>query len=93
VNNLQYIVKDNTRFAMHMAVELCEQGDFDSLREALIWLEQEHETTKLSADDVRHSIESRFGIDVWVPNERWQAIADELNAVLSGKREQREDVV
>ena len=41
MNNLQHIVKDNTRFAMHMAVELCEQGDFDSVSEAFKWLNQE----------------------------------------------------
>ena len=41
MNNLQHIVKDNTRFAMHMAVELCEQGDFDSVPEAFRWLNQE----------------------------------------------------
>ena len=41
MNNLQHIIKDNTRFAMHMAVELCEQGDFDSVPEAFRWLNQE----------------------------------------------------
>ncbi len=41
MNNLQHIVKDNARFAMHMAVELCEQGDFDSVPEAFRWLNQE----------------------------------------------------
>jgi len=41
MNNLQQIVKDNTRFAMHMAVELCEQGDYDSVTEAFKWLNQE----------------------------------------------------
>ena len=41
MNNLQHIVKDNTRFAMHMAVELCGQGDFDSVPEAFRWLNQE----------------------------------------------------
>ena len=41
MNNLQHVVKDNTRFAMHMAVELCEQGDFDSVPEAFRWLNQE----------------------------------------------------
>ena len=41
MNNLQHIVKDNTRFAMHMAVELCDQGDFDSVPEAFRWLNQE----------------------------------------------------
>ena len=41
MNNLQYIVKDNTRAAMHMAVELCELGDFDSVSEAFRWLNQE----------------------------------------------------
>ena len=42
MNNLQHIVKDNTRFAMHVAVELCEQGDFDSVAEAFRWLMKEH---------------------------------------------------
>ena len=41
MNNLQHIVKNDTRAAMHMAVELCEQGDFDSVNEALWWLLQE----------------------------------------------------
>ncbi len=43
MNNLQYIVKDNARFAMHVAVELCEQGDFDRPYEAFTWLMQERE--------------------------------------------------
>lgn len=34
----------------------------------------------LTAEQVREAIEKRFDFDVWVPNERWQAIADELNA-------------
>ena len=34
----------------------------------------------LTAEQVREAIEKRFVFDVWVPNERWQAIADELNA-------------
>lgn len=38
MNNLQVIVRDDTRAAMHMAVELCEQGDFDSVTEAFRWL-------------------------------------------------------
>lgn len=41
MNNFQYIVKDDTRAAMHMAVELCERGDFDSVTEAIRWLMQE----------------------------------------------------
>ena len=41
MNNLQYIVKNDTRAAMHMAVELCERGDFDSVSEAFRWLSQE----------------------------------------------------
>lgn len=28
---------------MHMAVELCEQGDFDSVAEAVRWLMQERD--------------------------------------------------
>lgn len=43
MNNLQYIVKDHAIYAMHMAVELCEQGDFDSVTEALKWLMQERD--------------------------------------------------
>ena len=43
MNNLQHIVKDSTRYAMHVAVELCEQGDFDSVREALAWLMEERD--------------------------------------------------
>ena len=39
---------------------------------------------KLTAEQVRTSIESRFEFDLWVPNARWQAIADELNAELGG---------
>ena len=35
---------------------------------------------KLTAEQVRKAIESRFDFDIWVPNERWKAIADELNA-------------
>ena len=41
MNNLQYIIKDDARFAMHVAVELCEQGDFDSVTDAFRWLLQE----------------------------------------------------
>ena len=36
----------------------------------------------LTAEQVREAIEKRFDFDVWVPNERWQAIADELNATM-----------
>lgn len=36
----------------------------------------------LTAEQVREAIEKRFDFDVWVPAERWQAIADELNAEL-----------
>ena len=43
MNNLQYIVKNDTRAAMHMAVELCEHGDFDSVTEAFGWLMQERD--------------------------------------------------
>ena len=41
MNNLQVIIRNDTRAAMHMAVELCEQGDFDSINEALGWLMME----------------------------------------------------
>lgn len=36
----------------------------------------------LTAEQVRKAIEKRFDFDVWVPAERWQAIADELNVTL-----------
>ena len=36
----------------------------------------------LTAEQVREAIEKRFDFYVWVPNERWQAIADELNATM-----------
>ena len=42
---------------------------------------------KLTAEQVREAIEKRFDFDVWVPKERWQAIADELNAALGGDAE------
>lgn len=38
----------------------------------------------LTAEQVREAIEKRFDFDVWVPPERWQAIADELNAEIGG---------
>lgn len=38
------------------------------------------EMSALTAEQVREAIEKRFDFDVWVPPERWQAIADELNA-------------
>ena len=37
------IVRDDTRTAMLVAVDLCEQGDFDSIAEAFKWLMQECE--------------------------------------------------
>ena len=43
MNNLQYIIKDDTRAAMHVAVELCERGDFDSVTEAFRWLMRERD--------------------------------------------------
>ena len=36
----------------------------------------------LTVEQVREAIEKRFDFDVWVPAERWQAIADELNATV-----------
>jgi Lar family restriction alleviation protein len=36
----------------------------------------------LTAEQVREAIEKRFDFDVWVPKERWRAIADELNAAM-----------
>ena len=92
MNNLQYIIRNNTRAAMHMAVELCEQGDFDYVLDAVKWLMQErndatHGGGKVTAEQVRKAIEKRFDIDLWVPKERWQAIADELNSCEIGKKE------
>lgn len=43
MNNFQYIVRYNMRYAMHVAVELCEQGDFDDVFEAVKWLMQERD--------------------------------------------------
>lgn len=40
----------------------------------------------LTAKQVREAIEKRFDFDVWVPNGRWQAITDELNANLGSDR-------
>ena len=53
MNNLQHIIKDDTKAAMHMAVELCEQGDFDSVTEAFRWLMQERDdaTAQVQAED------------------------------------------
>lgn len=50
MNNLQHIVKDSTRIAMHVAVELCENGDFDSITEAFRWLMEKREESKESGD-------------------------------------------
>ena len=63
MNNLQLIIKDDTRAAMHMAVELCEQGDFDSVTEAFRWLMQENESatqekSTLTAEQVREAVMS-----------------------------------
>ena len=49
MNNLQFIIKDNSRYAMHVAVELCEQGDFDSVIEAFKWLMQERDDIELDS--------------------------------------------
>ena len=51
MNNLQYVVKDSTRIAMHVAVELCEDGNFDSITEAFRWLMEEREEPKEGGDD------------------------------------------
>lgn len=50
MNNLQHIVKDGTRYAMHVAVELCEQGDFDSVTDAFRWLMQERDDSELGSE-------------------------------------------
>lgn len=102
MNNLQYIVKGNTRFAMHAAVELCEQGDFDNVREAFEWLVHERETAKLTAEQVRECVETVYlegysdgsvNRGAHIEETDWQSIADELNAVLSGKRKSKEEGV
>lgn len=51
MNNLQHIIKDDTRAAMHVAVELCERGDFDSVTEAFRWLMREREDDTLGSDE------------------------------------------
>lgn len=64
MNNLQYIVKNDTRTAMHVAVELCEQGDFDSVTEAVRWLMRERDDAatlgggRLTAEQVREAVMS-----------------------------------
>lgn len=94
MNNFQHIVKNDTRAAMHMAVELCEQGDFDSVTDAFRWLLQEHDDAtlssgKLTAEQVREVIykNSTYN-DIYkvyqVSHTDMQAITDELNASLGG---------
>lgn len=51
MNNLQYIVENNTRVAMHIAVELCEQGEFDSVSKAFRWLLQKHDDMVLGGGE------------------------------------------
>lgn len=94
MNNLQLIIKDDTRAAMHMAVELCEQGDFDSVTEAFRWLMQENESatqekSTLTSEQVRelmedhsHQYQSPVDAYVYLTEYDWQAIADDLNATL-----------
>jgi hypothetical protein len=69
---------------VYAKVETCEQGDFDSIREALIWLLQERDDVELgsgtlTAEQVRETVlkhgKPRFYGD-------WKEIADELNATL-----------
>ena len=50
MNNLQHIVKDHAIYAMHMAVELCEQGDFDSVTEAFRWLMEERDNATIGGE-------------------------------------------
>ncbi len=77
MNNLQHIVKDNTRAAMHMAVELCESGDFDSVGEAFTWLmaERPEEPTDYLCDMCANDCDERRPIKVgqgaYTVCERW----------------------
>ena len=49
MNNLQHIIENDMRTAMHIAVELCEQGDLDSVAAAFKWFMQERETATLGS--------------------------------------------
>ena len=61
----------------------CEPVNLEELYDRIGELENERSTGgTLTAEQVREAIEKRFDFDVWVPKERWQAIADELNAEL-----------
>ena len=60
MNNLQHIVKNDTRAAMHMAVELCEQGDFDSVAAAFKWLMQEREAAD-TIESLRDRLQESYG--------------------------------
>lgn len=77
MNNLQHIVKDNTKAAMHMAVELCEQGDFDNVMDAFRWLmaERPDETTDYLCDMCANDCDERriikVGQGAYSVCERW----------------------
>lgn len=58
MNNLQHIIKRDTRAAMHMAVELCEQGDFDSVADAFGWLLQERDDATIGGGECENLIDN-----------------------------------
>ena len=49
MTNIQVLVENNARIAMHIAIELCEQASFDSVKEAFDWLMEEYEEPKEDA--------------------------------------------
>lgn len=57
MNNLQYIVRNDTRTAMHVAVELCENGDFDSVTEAFRWLMRERDDAATGGGECEFTVE------------------------------------
>jgi len=66
MNNMQNIVKNDTRVAMHIAVELCEEGDFDTVNEALLWLLQERDDATLGGGECELTYgETDDGVDSW----------------------------
>jgi thioredoxin-like negative regulator of GroEL len=82
MNNLQHIIANDTRAAMHMAVELCESGDFDSVTEAFRWLMQEHEETAdylcdMCANDCDERKAIKVGQSAYDVCERWKEADDD----------------
>ena len=57
---------------------------YDATRNRCECYERELGGGKLTAEQVREAIEKRFEFSVLVPKQRWQAIADALNATLGG---------